>query len=193
MISMKRQIQIQITIFTIFILACAGCTVSTPEDKKPEQETQAVLEGELARADNFHGGSLTVPAYLQGSETDGFLVVEETEDYITYQMDESQQTQAVDRMALNIRESINQVLADREFYPDITGISVNEDCTEFNVSFSGTDLNIYETTLRMSLYIAGEKYQLYQGKNKDELLTTVNYIDGATGELISTGNSKDLH
>lgn len=66
--------------------------------------------------------------------------------------------------AAQIEDSINQVLADQEFYPNVTGISVNPVCTEFNVMLSSRELSLYENVLHMSLCIVGDRFQLYQGK-----------------------------
>ena len=66
--------------------------------------------------------------------------------------------------AAQIEDRINQVLADQEFYPNVTGISVNPECTEFNVMLSSRELSLYENVLHMSLCIVGDRFQLYQGK-----------------------------
>lgn len=190
---MKKQIFYLTTVLIAAAFCFTGCSTSTPAEQESEEQTSGILKGELATPQTLPEAILTVPSYLQGAETDGFIVVEENEASVTYQLNEKQQTETIDRVITQIQSSIHQVLTDKEYYPHITGISVNEDCTEFNVTFLSTDINIYETTLRMSLYIAGEKYQLYQGKPENEFHTVVNYIDDATGDIISTGSSVDLH
>lgn len=178
-------------------LALAGCSGRKPESSESvtvsaEAETAPSLEGELAKAESIPEGDLTVPSYLKDEQTDGFSVVEENEDSVTYHLTKEERAEAVDRIAAQITDSINQVLADKDYYPHITGISVNEDCSEINVTFAGDGINIYETTLRMSLYIAGNRFQLFQGRSEDELFTVVNYIHEDTGELLSTGDSSGL-
>ena len=84
------------------------------------------------------------------------------------------------------------MLTDKDYYPNITGISVNPECTEFNVTLSGRETSLYENVLPLSLCIVGDKFQLYQGKSEDELMTVVNYIDGNTGEIFVTTNSEDI-
>ena len=95
-------------------------------------------------------------------------------------------------MAAQIEDSINQVLADKEYYPNVTGISVNPECTEFNVTFSSKNLSLYENVLHMSLCIVGDKFQLYQGKQEGELMTVVNYIEVDSGEVFNTITSKEI-
>lgn len=191
----------KLTILTILItipLLFTGCankeanadaSVSAPTD----EEITAVFEDEPKKEDIIPKNELIVPSYLNGAETEDFSIADEGEDSVTYHLDETQQAEAVDQVSAQLKDSINQVLADKEFYPNITEISVSKNYSVFDVTFSGTEINTYETTLRMSLYITGDKLQLYQGVSEDKLLTTVNYIDGETGEVFSTGDSSNLH
>lgn len=188
----KNCVQKLILLVLVVLPACLllpGCsrqsaavpeTVTLPAPETPE-EIPLIYNGEL-----------TVPSYLQGEEAASFSVVEETEDSITYHLTKEQQTETASLLAEQFKDSIDQVLADKEFYPHITGISINQNPTVIDVFFSGTQLNTYETTLRMSLYIAADKLQLYHGIAADEILTTVNYIDKDTGEIFSTGDSGGL-
>lgn len=186
MYGMKTNI-IPTLIFLIIIAfsftGCANQESDTPEtiSAPAEEETLSLtLQSEI-----------TVPSYLNGTETDALPVLEKKEAAITYKLSEQQQTDIVALLTTQIEDSIAQVLADKQYYPSITDIMYNHDCTEFNVIFSDIP-SLYETTLRMSLYIAGDKLQLYLGKPAEELLTVVNYIDASTGEVFFTGSSADI-
>lgn len=190
-------------ILVFIIIICTGCgseRPSAPSDGDDSSEISPVteespppaLEGTLAETPQFPDGSLNVPDYLQGDETENFSIIEETDNAVTYELSGEERSEAAAQIGLQIEESINQVLSDKEHYPGITGVSVNEDCTEFNVTFSGVSLSLYESTLPMSLYIVGNKFQLYQGTPEEELLTTVNYIDESTGEIFFTGTSLEM-
>lgn len=193
----------KLTILTILItipLSFTGCANKEAGADAPASvaattngEIIAVFEDEPEKEDIIPINELIVPSYLNGAETEDFSIAEEGEDSVTYHLDETQQAEAVDQVSAQLKDSINQVLADKDFYPNITKISVTKNYSVFDVTFSGTEINTYETTLRMSLYIAGDKLQLYQGVPEDKLLTTVNYIDGETGEVFSTGDSSNLH
>lgn len=189
----------KLTILTILItipLSFTGCANKEAGADVPasaDGEIIAVFEDEPEKEDIIPINELIVPSYLNGDETEDFSIAEEGEDSVTYHLDEVQQAEAVDQVSSQLKDSINQVLADKDFYPNITKISVTKNYSVFDVTFSGTEINTYETTLRMSLYIAGDKLQLYQGVPEDKLLTTVNYIDGETGEVFSTGDSSSLH
>ncbi len=184
-------------------MTCTGCGSEKPSGSsagddsseispETEESPPPTLEGTLAEAPQFSDGELNVPDYLQGDETENFSVIEETDDAVTYELSGSERSEAAAQIGIQIEESINQVLSDKEHYPGITGVSVNENCTEFNVTFSGVSLSLYESTLPMSLYIIGNKFQLYQGTPEEELLTTVNYIDESTGEIFFTGTSLEM-
>lgn len=189
----------KLTILTILItipLSFTGCANKEAGADVPasaDGEIIAVFEDEPEKEDIIPINELIVPSYLNGDETEDFSIAEEGEDSVTYHLDETQQAEAVDQVSSQLKDSVNQVLADKDFYPNITKISVSKNYSVFDVTFSGTEINTYETTLRMSLYIAGDKLQLYQGVPEDKLLTTVNYIDGETGEVFSTGDSSNLH
>lgn len=107
-------------------------------------------------------------------------------------MSGEEQTEQARQIAEHIEDSVNEVLTNKEYYPNITAISVNSDCTEFNVTLSGREVSLYENVLPMSLCIVGNKFQLYQGKDADELMTTVNYIDEKSGDVFSSTNSNDI-
>lgn len=188
----RKCIQKLILLILVLVPTClllSGCSrqsAAVPETASlPAPETQEEIP-------LIYNGELTVPSYLQGEEAASFSVVEETEDSITYHLTKEQQSEAASLLAEQFKDSIDQVLADKEFYPHITGISINQNPTVIDVFFSGTQLNTYETTLRMSLYIAADKLQLYHGIAADEILTTVNYIDKDTGEIFSSGDSGGL-
>lgn len=189
----------KLTILTILItipLSFTGCANKEAGADVPasaDGEIIAVFEDEPEKEDIIPINELIVPSYLNGDETEDFSIAEEGEDSVTYHLDEVQQAEAVDQVSSQLKDSVNQVLADKDFYPNITKISVSKNYSVFDVTFSDTEINTYETTLRMSLYIAGDKLQLYQGVPEDKLLTTVNYIDGETGEVFSTGDSSNLH
>ena len=199
---MKRKYFLTIlTVFCSVTFLCTGCgknslpsqDTSVSLEEKLTEESSVTLTGEIKKIEHSEGGSITVPSYLQGEETISLSPSESTEDSVTYQLDTQQQTDILNQLTNQIESSVSQVLSDKKFYPDITAISVNEDCTEFNVTFSSSEITIYETTLRMSLYIAGDKFQLYQGIPEEQISTTVNYIEASNGKVFATGSSADIH
>lgn len=200
-ISMKKIKLLTLTILMAISFSLTGCA-----DKKTGITESAFLESaekgetnsgefkiELVEENMIPIGKMKIPSYLFCNETDHLPILEENEDSITCELTQIQQKELLYGLVSQLEDGINQVLSDKAYYPALTEISINKDCTEFNVTFSGTELNTYETTLRMSLYIAGDKLQLYQGIPEAQILTVVNYINSDTGETFSEGNSGSLH
>lgn len=183
------------TALLLGVLLCAGCGKEAAEDVKNQEESveempeelSSEMEGSIDVAQDLPDREIKVPDYLKESvET-----IEETEETSQHLSGEEQAEEAR-QIADHIKESIDQVLTDKDYYPNITGITVNSECTEFNVTLSNRTVSLYENVLPMSLCIVGDKFQLYQGKTEDELMTVVNYIDESNGEVFATTNSRDI-
>ena len=152
------------------MLLCTGCG----KEAEPEEiieETSSTMEGTIEVVEDLPDRDIEIPEYMKSEED---LSQEEEEGDAVDHLEEEEkpadrlsgeeQTEAARQIAGQIEESINQVLADKDFYPNITGISVNSECTEFNVTLSSKEISLYENVLPMSLCIVGNKFQLYQGK-----------------------------
>lgn len=181
-------------VLVLAALFCAGCGREAEEriiadfaEDIPEKPS-SVIEGDIELKENLQDRYIAVPEYLEDDDTEQTQKGGETIRHLSGE----EQTKEAGQIADHIKESVNQVLTDKDFYPHITGISVNPECTEFNVTLSSREVSLYENVLPMSLCIVGNKFQLYQGKDKDELMTVVNYIDGSNGEVFATANSKDI-
>jgi len=187
-------------LFTLIVSGIALCTACGGKSEAEADEADAVLEGSIEVAENLPDRDIKVPDYLKGEEEEEFKEKEineedpdpADEEEPVYHLSGEEQVEKAHQVAEQIEDSINQVLTDKEYYPNVTGISVNPECTEFNVTFSSKDLSLYENVLHMSLCIVGDRFQLYQGKQEEELLTVVNYIDGESGEIFNTINSKEI-
>ena len=178
--------------FMFMVALCSACGGKTEKDHLDESgKTSAVMEGVVEIAENLPDRDIVIPEYLMKDYERASGQTEPSGENM-YHMTGEEQAMAAREIAEQIEDGINQVLADKDFYPNIVGISVNPECAEFNVSFSGRELNLYENTLRVSLCIVGDRFQLYQGKGEDELLTVVNYIDADSGEIFSTMNSREI-
>ena len=191
----------------ILCTACAGKTETGSNAAKDGNTQQAadgtapVMEGSIEVAENLPDRDIKVPEYLMGETEEKLnhenpdeedLSQEKGDEGTVYHLSGEEQTEMAHQVALQIEDSINQVLADKDFYPNVTGISVNPECTEFNVTFSTRELSLYESVLPMSLCIVGDRFQLYQGKQEEELMTVVNYIDADSGEIFKVINSNEI-
>lgn len=182
--------------FLLGALLCVGCGSEAQNGRTEEEaagetvkEPSAEMAGSIELKEDLPDRDIQIPDYLKDSESEE--QTEGGEETVLHLSGEEQAEQAR-RIAEHIEDSISQVLADKDFYPNITDISVNSECTEFNVTFSSREISLYENVLPMSLCIVGDKFQLYQGKAEDELMTVVNYIDENSGEVFGTTNSADI-
>lgn len=193
--SKKKIFRISFMFMTVLCSACGGTAgsgeVSEKNDLDKSGKASAVMEGTVEIDENLPDRDIVIPEYLMKAYESTSGQTEPSGENM-YHMTGEEQAGAAREIAEQIEDSINQVLTDKDFYPDIVGISVNPECTEFNVTFSGRELSLYENTLRVSLCIVGDRFQLYQGKGEDELLTVVNYIDADSGEIFSTMNSREI-
>lgn len=202
MCSIKKKIPILLLLAGVMLCsACGGKEGAGENAEKAADGTEAVMEGSIEVAEDLPDRDIKVPDYLKGeneeklsaeSFSENDIGQEESEEEPVYHLSGEEQTEMARQVAAQIGDSINQVLSDKDYYPNVTGISVNPECTEFNVTFSGRDLSLYENVLHMSLCIVGDRFQLYQGKQEDELMTVVNYIDSDSGEIFNTINSKEI-
>ena len=181
--------------------ACGGSSEAGANTSGGEEGGSPVMEGSIEVAENLPDRDIMVPDYLKEEDDGDFeekeideenTGQEEDEGETSYYLSGEEQAEKARLVAAQIEDSINQVLADKEHYPNVTGIAVNPECTEFNVTFSSQELSLYENVLHMSLCIVGNRFQLYQGRSEEELQTIVNYIDADSGEIFNTINSREI-
>ena len=208
MFNIKKKILI--ILWMIGMMLCTACAGKSETEsgvakdgsmKEASNGISPVMEGSIEVLEDLPDRDIKVPEYLKGeieeklNEEDYHeenSAREQNDNDSVFHLSGEEQTENARQVAAQIEDSINQVLADKDYYPNIIGISVNPECTEFNVIFSGRELSLYENVLPMSLCIVGDRFQLYQGKQENELLTVVNYIDADSGEIFNTTNSKEI-
>ncbi len=181
------------------LLFCVACgRGAEQEENAPKKdgieettgEISSDMEGTIEVAENLPDRDIKLPEYLEQEKEESPAPKEEEET--VYHLSGEEQTKEAREIARRIEDGVREILANKEYYPHIAGISVNSECTEFNVKFSSRDISLYESVLQMSFCIMGNKFQLYQGKQENELMTVVNYIDADSGEIFSTGNSGEI-
>lgn len=134
------------------------------------------------------GASGSDIAEKSGKPSHGTL---DADNNVTYQLDGDTRVEILNELAAEIRAGIDTVLADKEYYPNISDITVNSDCTEFTIYLTADKPNLYESSLMMSFYTVGDRYQIYNGVPSEEAATTVIYINAESGaELARTVSSQ---
>lgn len=128
---------------------------------------------------------------LSETETD-IAATDNGDGTVTYSLDGETLTGILNQIASDIADSIQTILNDNDYYPDITAITPNEDYTSFTISLADGQMNIYESMLVMSFYTIGNRYQIYNGVPADEALTAVIYINDSDGAIISETYSTSM-
>lgn len=191
-----------IFLFTFGLFTLWGCGKgSEPADVNLMEEVSELPDA-----------TITIPSTLVGNEADLLLPVspetppadssEESASYqetdssqapmVTYHIDGDTRTELVNEITKELEESVSSVLADKYYYPDITDIQVNEDASEFTIFLSSDQPNLYESTLMLSFYTIGNKYQIYLGVPAEEAVTTVIYKNAETGEELARTDSTSM-
>lgn len=137
-------------------------------------------------------GAQTPTEVPQSSDSQTVYGEIDEDNNVTYQLDGDTRTQILNDMALSIESSIDTILADKEYYPNISDITVNSDCTEFTIYLTVDKPNLYESTLMMSFYTLGDRYQIYNGIPMEDVKTTVIYINQVTGTELARTDSTTM-
>lgn len=183
----------------------SGCAKNTSGNES-DLETAAQYNADSANTNSYQDFTLpepeiiyddadiTLPAGLVGDEVSDELItnVDEETANITYSLSGNERSDIINRLSGEITESISMILGDKDHYPNITSITPNDDYSEFTITLTDGNINIYESMLVMSFYIVGDKYQIYNGVNAEEAVTIVRYVDSATGAVISETDSTSM-
>lgn len=160
-----------------------------------------IKEGRITLVSELTDADIAVPEYLKGEEVEAYglepvaetgngyvaeagAAAEEAPAQTIYHVDGTTRSKIVNETAVKIETLINTALQDKEMYPLVKNIEVEPDCTEFRIYMKQGEMNLYEMTLQMSFFILGDKYQLYEGKTVEEIITTVVYLETGSGKEI---------
>ncbi len=99
---------------------------------------------------------------------------------------------ATDMVDPELSDGIQEILDNKEYYPDITSIDVTTDCTLFTITLESDVMNTYESMLVMSFYTVGDRLQIASGILPENAKTIVRYVNGSTNEIISESDSSAM-
>ena len=181
----------------LFALCCLCISLAGCGKAEDDGDDVMIPDSETADSLNdsgFTDAEISVPAGLVGDEVYGKQAAYTDEDgsHVVYALSGDERGDIVRGLSDELADSIEVILADDDRYPDIEGITANEDYTEFTIALTDGNMNIYESMLAMSFYIAGNKYQIYSGVSADDALTVVRYVDSATGNVVSETDSRSM-
>ena len=194
---MKQNI-LTIVLSLVIFTALAGCSgkAAAGDNSQNESESAPVIR----EVDNLPDADITIPSGLVGTEiTDimdqssaNYSERDNQDGTITYSLSGNDRKEIVNNISNEIMASIKEILDNDEYYPDITDITPNEDCTCFTIEVNNKEMNLYESMLTMSFYTAGNKYQIYNGVDAKDAKTVVIYQASDTGEIISQSDSSAM-
>ena len=211
---MKRNIiSILLSVCLIFSLTACGEsdtsqtsetteTATNEESESSETDSQEELEaiGNVEVDENLFSVELTIPAeFMDGStqeeldaaaKENGFKSITLHEDgSATYVMTKAQHKKMMGEMASSINTSLSEMIGSED-YPNVTGITVNDDFTKFTVTTSSTELSLTESISVMVFYTYGGMYNIFNGTPVDNV--QVDFVNADSGEIISSANSADM-
>lgn len=177
---------------SLCILLCSGCSPTqqapvTPEISVDLSEKQPV---------NQPDADITIPSILIGEELSQIQAdntpVDNGDGTVTYSLKGGELDSILQQIADSLSDSIQDILDNDDYYPNITEITHDADYTSFTISLSDGQMSMYESMLVMSFYTIGNRYQIYSGVPADQAVTTVIYVNDADNSVISRTDSTSV-
>ena len=216
--SMKNRLFLKSTVFTLTCMFCflTACGSDADSGADADSETRGNMIEEVS---DLPDATIKIPAPLVGDELADALEDPDEQDFsdipddqdasdpyeqtdedvpygqpdednnITLELEGEKRTQILNDLAAEIQGSIETILADKYYYPNVSDILVNGDCTEFTICLTTDVPNIYESMLMLSFYTVGDRYQIYNGVPMEDAKTTVIYINTVTGAELARTDS----
>lgn len=187
-----KKINKLITATSLCILLCSGCSPTQQAPVTPEVSVDLSEKQQVSQSD----ADITIPSILIGDEisqiqADG-TAADNGDGTVTYSLKGDEIDSILYQIEQNISDSIQDILDNDDYYPNITAITHDADCTSFTISLADGQMSIYESMLVMSFYTIGNRYQIYSGIPADQAVTTVIYINDADNAVISKTDSTSV-
>lgn len=177
-----------IAITSLSFLLCSGCS--------PTQQAPVTPEILDIQTEQKPDADITIPSILIGDELSqiqtGDTAVENDDGTVTYSLKGEEIDSILKQISVNISDSIQDILDNDEYYPNITAITPEDNYTSFTISLADGQMNMYESMLVISFYTIGNRYQIYNGVPAVQAVTTVIYVNDADNSVISKTDSTSV-
>lgn len=188
-----KEFKMIITTISLCILLCSGCSPTRQAPVTPEKISVDLSEKQDRKQSD---ADITIPSILIGDEItqirpDG-AATDNGDGTVTYSLKGDEIDSILHQISVNISESIQDILDNDDYYPNITAITYNADYTSFTISLSDGQMSMYESMLVMSFYTIGNRYQIYNGVPPEQAVTTVTYINAADDTVVSKTDSTSV-
>ena len=188
-----------------FELSSADATLEKEDGEETASETSEAQEDmdELSKLGDVEveNGVLTVSVTLPAEYAEGVTqeqldankgtsyqsAVLNEDGSVTYKMTKQQHKEMLKGLSESFDESINQMIDDENY--SITGITHNDDFTEFDVTLEGTEVGFNDSFSAISFYMYGGIYGIFNGSDTEHVI--VNFHD-PDGNLIESYDSANM-
>ena len=175
---------------SLCILLCSGCSPTQQAPVTPEISVDLSEKRPVNQPD----ADITIPSILIGEELSQIQAdntpVDNGDGTVTYSLKGGELDSILQQIADSLSDSIQDILDNDDYYPNITEITHDADYTSFTISLSDGQMSMYESMLVMSFYTIGNRYQIYSGVPADQAVTTVIYVNDADNSVISRTDSR---
>ncbi len=181
-----------LAIISLCILLCSGCSSARQAPVAPEISVDLSEKQPAQQSD----ADITIPSILIGDEiaqtrADG-AATDNGDGTVTYSLKGDEIDRILYQIADNLSDSIQDILDNDDYYPNVTAITHDAEYTTFTISLSDGQMNLYESMLVMSFYTIGNRYQIYSGVLPEDAVTTVIYVNAADQTVISRSDSTSV-
>lgn len=177
---------------SLCILLCSGCSPTQQAPVTPEISVDLSEKRPVNQPD----ADITIPSILIGEELSQIQAdntpVDNGDGTVTYSLKGGELDSILQQIADSLSDSIQDILDNDDYYPNITEITHDADYTSFTISLSDGQMSMYESMLVMSFYTIGNRYQIYSGVPADQAVTTVIYVNDADNSVISRTDSTSV-
>ncbi len=179
-------------------LAFGGCTAGTAE--KPAgasssapaievEEAVATVDVRLARSLLDQKNALT-DEQIVGAAREKGITARVDGDTVIYTMTRAQQADMLAQMRSSAHAAADEMIADDT--NSVTAVEFNDDMTLFKISVDKARYGALQSLLALGFYIQGAMFQQFNGVGADDIDVVVNFVDGATGEVLNTGSYQEM-
>lgn len=181
-------------------------TVATTEASEVQDTSEADLSdldalGDVEVEKELFDVTLTIPAEYAEGETQESLdeAVEENgwksatlneDGSVTYVMTKSQHKAMMTELEDSVNESL-QEMCGSENYPNFVSITGEDNFTKFTVVTKSEELDLTESFSVLGFYVYGGMYNIFNGTSPVDNIH-VDFVNEASGEIISSSDSEDM-
>lgn len=108
---------------------------------------------------------------------------------VTYVLSYFKYKEMLDETKKSIDDGLKEIVDSDEF-PDIVGITHNDDFTEYTVKYKGKEVSFTDSFQVLACYMYSGFYAIFKGEPIENVHVT--FVNSETGAVIMESNSKDM-